>query len=109
MPTMVRASTAALADICICISLTWELHRRKTGFTHTDSMTRTLRMYILNRGVLTTVVQIGLLGAYLGSLNQDTMVWTVFHCVGCKSTSSQSLGRHQRHLMALTSQSMSTP
>ncbi|TFY65356.1 hypothetical protein EVJ58_g2033 [Rhodofomes roseus] len=55
-----------------------------TGFKRTDSVLQKLTIYIIHRGILTTVLQIALLGTYLGSIYQTKLIWAIFHCAGGK-------------------------
>ncbi|EPS97875.1 hypothetical protein FOMPIDRAFT_89611 [Fomitopsis schrenkii] len=70
-PTTINSTTAAAADIYICVLLWWALRSRITGFRNTDSLIRKLAGYIVTRGILTTIVQIALvITFYLDDLDK---------------------------------------
>ncbi|KAH9926038.1 uncharacterized protein B0H18DRAFT_360826 [Fomitopsis serialis] len=84
VPSAVNNCAAAGADICICAALWWTLRSRMTGFKHTDNLIKTLTVYIVNRGILTTVIQIVNLGMFLSSIAPSTLTWFIFNCAGVK-------------------------
>ncbi|KAH9926030.1 uncharacterized protein B0H18DRAFT_360518 [Fomitopsis serialis] len=84
VPSAINNCAAAGADVCICIALCWMLRSRMTGFKNTDNVIRTLTVYIVNRGILTTVIQIVNLGMFLSSIAPSTLTWFIFNCAGVK-------------------------
>ncbi|KAH9963661.1 hypothetical protein BJV74DRAFT_890465 [Russula compacta] len=48
--------SGASADILIALSMCWCLYRNRTGFARTDSMIKTLMIYIISTGTLTSVL-----------------------------------------------------
>ncbi|KAH9838611.1 uncharacterized protein C8Q71DRAFT_538394 [Rhodofomes roseus] len=84
VPNTFKISAAALADIYISFALCWTLRSRMTGFKRTDNILQKLAVCMIHRGVLTTVIQIALMAAYLNSINQTKMTWVIFHCAGGK-------------------------
>ncbi|KAH9934312.1 uncharacterized protein B0H18DRAFT_980879, partial [Fomitopsis serialis] len=55
-------------------------------------MIGTLTTYIVNRGILSAVIQIALCATYLVSIKQNGMVWLIFHCAGVKIYTNSLLG-----------------
>jgi len=49
----------------------------------TETLVRTLTTYVVNRGILTTIMQIGQFITYV-SLPDTVLVWAVFHFPGSK-------------------------
>ncbi|KAH9834505.1 uncharacterized protein C8Q71DRAFT_145211 [Rhodofomes roseus] len=90
-PTAIRVCAAAVADVYLCIALTLALRNRMTGFKHTDSLIQTLTAYVVNRGILTTTMQIVLLGTYMSSIKHNGLIWAIFHCAGAKVYSTSML------------------
>ncbi|EPT01065.1 hypothetical protein FOMPIDRAFT_1049054 [Fomitopsis schrenkii] len=82
--TTSRVWTAAAADICITVVLCWALSKKKTGFKQSDRMINTLITYIINRGVLSAMVQIALCATFIASIKQNKMLWVIFHTAGGK-------------------------
>ncbi|KAH9934286.1 uncharacterized protein B0H18DRAFT_980543 [Fomitopsis serialis] len=82
--TTSRVWSDAVADVCICIALSWLLRKKKTGIRETDNMIGKLVTSIINRGILSMIVQIVLCGTYVSSIKQNALVWMVPHCAGCK-------------------------
>ncbi|KAH9841075.1 uncharacterized protein C8Q71DRAFT_437647 [Rhodofomes roseus] len=84
IPASLQTVSASVADIYITTSLTLILRGERTGFKHTENLIRKLTTYAINRGVLTTALQIGQLITYV-SLPDTTFVWAIFHFVGGKA------------------------
>ncbi|KAH9927667.1 uncharacterized protein B0H18DRAFT_283759 [Fomitopsis serialis] len=59
--------TGVVADILITVSLVWHLHRRKSGFSSTDSLVNQIIRLTVQTGVLTTTWAILDLALYLAS------------------------------------------
>ncbi|KZT65770.1 hypothetical protein DAEQUDRAFT_731067 [Daedalea quercina L-15889] len=84
VPTLTKVWSAAAADVYICVVLSWLLYQKRTGLRHTDNMIQRLIAYIVHRGILSTVAQIGLCATYLVSLRGGELIWVAFHCAGGK-------------------------
>ncbi|KAH9834536.1 uncharacterized protein C8Q71DRAFT_146499 [Rhodofomes roseus] len=93
---------AALADLCICVSLCWTLRGRLSGFewSRTDNMIRVLASYIVNRGILLTAMQIVNLGVFLYSVKPASLLWFPFNCIEVKLyiNSMMAVLNARRHL-----------
>ncbi|KAI0721762.1 hypothetical protein C8Q72DRAFT_897375 [Fomitopsis betulina] len=63
--------TGVVADVLIAVSLVWHLHRRKSGFSETDSIVNKIILLTVQTGVLTTTWAITGLTFYLAS-DRDT-------------------------------------
>ncbi|KAH9933507.1 uncharacterized protein B0H18DRAFT_984122 [Fomitopsis serialis] len=82
--TSSRVLTDVVADVYICVALSWTLHKRKTGIKKTDNIISKLTTYTINRGILSMLVQIVLCGTYVGFTKQSALIWMIPHCAGCK-------------------------
>ncbi|PCH40781.1 hypothetical protein WOLCODRAFT_143220 [Wolfiporia cocos MD-104 SS10] len=74
---------ATVTDLYITISLTLILRGHRTGFRNTEAMINKLTVYIINRGILTTLIPIGQTIAYTTAPVQVT-AWAAFHVPGSK-------------------------
>jgi len=83
IPAALQTVSASVADIMITVSLTLILRGERTGFKNTETLVRTLTTYVVNRGILTTIMQIGQFITYV-SLPDTVLVWAVFHFPGSK-------------------------
>ncbi|KAH9840603.1 uncharacterized protein C8Q71DRAFT_854481 [Rhodofomes roseus] len=70
-------ATGVVADLLITISLVWHLHRRKSGFSETDSLVNRIILFTVQTGVLTTTWAIIDLALYLAS-TRDTHLFFNF-------------------------------
>ncbi|EPS94465.1 hypothetical protein FOMPIDRAFT_1026197 [Fomitopsis schrenkii] len=84
IPASLQTVSASVTDIYITVALTLVLRGERTGFKHTETLIRKLITYAINRGALTTALQIGQFLTYV-SLPDTTFVWAIFHFVGCKA------------------------
>ncbi|KAH9934264.1 uncharacterized protein B0H18DRAFT_1115000 [Fomitopsis serialis] len=84
IPASLQTVAASVADIYITTSLTFILRGERTGFKHTETLIRKLTTYAINRGALTTALQIGQFFTYV-LLPETSFVWAIFHFVGCKA------------------------
>ncbi|KZT68422.1 hypothetical protein DAEQUDRAFT_334507 [Daedalea quercina L-15889] len=84
VPGLIKNVSAIIADVCICTALIYTLHRRKTGIRQTDGIVQTLVVYIINRALLTLILQIVLLAAFIISAVRSTMFWAIFNSPTCK-------------------------
>ncbi|KAK0434544.1 uncharacterized protein EV420DRAFT_1653918 [Desarmillaria tabescens] len=69
--------SAALADILITIALSWNLSRSRTGIPRTNNVIQKMLTYIINRGLLVTVIQTLTLIMY--SVEQTNLHWMPTH------------------------------
>lgn len=74
----VQPITASMADIFISVCLCLALNKENTGLRHTDTLIQRLMIYVINRGILTTVLQLGQAVTYVSS-SQRGYYWTLFH------------------------------
>ncbi|KAI0729015.1 hypothetical protein C8Q72DRAFT_915653 [Fomitopsis betulina] len=84
IPASLQTVTASLTDIYITVSLTLVLRGERTGFKHTETLIRKLITYAINRGALTTILQLGQLFTYV-TQPDTTLIWAVFHFLGGKA------------------------
>ncbi|KZT65778.1 hypothetical protein DAEQUDRAFT_759178 [Daedalea quercina L-15889] len=84
MPIVVKVWSAAVADVYICLALTWVLYKKRTGLKQTDNILYRLITYVVNRGILSTVAQICLCATYLAFAKQDNLIWVIFYEGGGK-------------------------
>lgn len=78
VPASVQPVTASVTDVCITVCLCWALHNENTGLNRTDTLVRKLMVYAINRGILTSVIQVGQAVAYLAA-NTTLFYWSMFH------------------------------
>ncbi|EED79653.1 predicted protein [Postia placenta Mad-698-R] len=81
----VQPVTASVTDVCITVCLCWALHNENTGLNRTDTLVRKLMVYAINRGILTSVIQVGQAVAYLAA-NTTLFYWSMFHFPGSKGS-----------------------
>jgi len=62
--TFLALITASVVDVFIAVSLCFTLARLRTGFEKTDSMLKSLMLYVLNTGVLTSLCSLTALSLY---------------------------------------------
>jgi len=62
--TFLALVTASVVDILIAASLCFTLARLRTGFERTDSMIKSLMLYVINTGVLTSLFSLTALSLY---------------------------------------------
>ncbi|KIM90319.1 hypothetical protein PILCRDRAFT_812062 [Piloderma croceum F 1598] len=62
--TFLALVTASVVDILIAASLCFTLARLRTGFERTDSMIKSLMLYVINTGVLTSLCSLTALSLY---------------------------------------------
>lgn len=79
----IQPFTASVSDVFITVMLCWVLHNENTGLAHTDSLLRTLMIYAINRGILTTALQVGQAVSFVAS-SPDAFYWSLFHFPGSK-------------------------
>ncbi|OSX58569.1 hypothetical protein POSPLADRAFT_1152738 [Postia placenta MAD-698-R-SB12] len=79
----IQPFTASVTDVCITVMLCWVLHTENNGLAYTNSLLRTLMIYAIGRGILTTALQIGQAVSYVAS-SPDAFYWSMFHFPGSK-------------------------
>ncbi|EIM81689.1 uncharacterized protein STEHIDRAFT_125199 [Stereum hirsutum FP-91666 SS1] len=65
--------SAAVADMLIAVTMCWYLYQSRTGFPSTDSMIKTLMLYSLNTGLLTSLIALSCVITY--AVMPLTFVW----------------------------------
>ncbi|KAF9564489.1 hypothetical protein CPC08DRAFT_247401 [Agrocybe pediades] len=65
VPSILRLSSAAVCDTAIAVSLTYFLHKKRTGFKKTDEMINYLILFSINSGLLLSAISIASLITYL--------------------------------------------
>ncbi|OBZ70136.1 hypothetical protein A0H81_09814 [Grifola frondosa] len=100
IPASVQQVASIIADAYISISLCLILRDRHTGFKQTNTLLSKLATYAINRGLLTSTIQLLHLLTYLGTLGQVVMIWMVFHVPGSKVYANSLLAvlNVRRHL-----------
>ncbi|KZT12289.1 uncharacterized protein LAESUDRAFT_754766 [Laetiporus sulphureus 93-53] len=84
IPASLQTVSASVTDIYITLSLTLILRGERTGFKHTETLVHKLTVYAINRGIVTTLLQIFQLCTYV-SLPDTYFVWAIFHFPGSKA------------------------
>ncbi|PCH40578.1 hypothetical protein WOLCODRAFT_162432 [Wolfiporia cocos MD-104 SS10] len=83
IPAALQTVSASVTDVYITMSLTLVLRSERASFKGTETLIRKLTTFAINRGILTTAMQIGQFLTYV-SLPDTIMVWAVFHFAGSK-------------------------
>ncbi|KZT01351.1 uncharacterized protein LAESUDRAFT_752728 [Laetiporus sulphureus 93-53] len=78
-----QVSSASLTDICITIASTHALSRHNTGFMGTRDLIHNLQVLVINRGVLTTLIQTIQMIIYI-SLPKNVLYWVLLQLPGSK-------------------------
>ncbi|EPS95718.1 hypothetical protein FOMPIDRAFT_1019310 [Fomitopsis schrenkii] len=76
---------AAIADIYITVALTMLLRREKSEFKRTSSILRKLTVHIINRGVLTAILQ-SLQAILFAAYRSNGFYWSLFAFPGTRGT-----------------------
>ncbi|KAH9841657.1 uncharacterized protein C8Q71DRAFT_738088 [Rhodofomes roseus] len=76
--------SASVVDIYITVTLCWHLRRMRSGLQRTDTLVRRLVVYAVDRGILTTTMQLLSLITYLPLAEKPVYLWTVFHLPASK-------------------------
>ncbi|PCH41014.1 hypothetical protein WOLCODRAFT_151055 [Wolfiporia cocos MD-104 SS10] len=84
-PTTLQTIFASVADICITVFMCWYFmnNAREPGLKQTKSLLRTLTVYTINRGLLTTTLQI-LQAVTFTAYKEVVFYWLLFHFPGSK-------------------------
>ncbi|CCM06534.1 uncharacterized protein FIBRA_08807 [Fibroporia radiculosa] len=75
---MTQPMASSTADICIMITLIWTLHKEKTDFKQTNGIIQKITIYVINRGILTAMLQIAHAISYVAA-NKGDLYWAIFH------------------------------
>jgi len=67
----------ALADLLIAASMCWSLYRWRTGFARTDSIIMTLMTYIVNSGLLVSVLAVAVIINFV--VSPASMIWAAIY------------------------------
>lgn len=81
--SFVQPLLAAIADIYITVALSLILRRERNAFKRTSTILRKLTVYIINRGVLTAVLQ-SLQAILFASYRSDGFYWSLFAFPGTR-------------------------
>ncbi|TFY60347.1 hypothetical protein EVJ58_g5204 [Rhodofomes roseus] len=81
--SFVQPLLAAIADIYITVALSLLLRRERSEFRRTSSLLRKLTIYIINRGVLTAVMQ-SLQAILFASYRSNGFYWSLFAFPGTR-------------------------
>ncbi|CCM03438.1 uncharacterized protein FIBRA_05571 [Fibroporia radiculosa] len=77
----IQPVTASVVDVYITLVLIWILRKERIGFRNNESVVRRLIFFIVNRGILTALVQTGQATAYLAA-STNVLYWSIFHFPG---------------------------
>ncbi|EPS94427.1 hypothetical protein FOMPIDRAFT_1134403, partial [Fomitopsis schrenkii] len=79
----IQTLAASVVDLCITICLTYIFHEHQGGLKRTNSIIHKLTIYVINRGVLTMVVEVTQFIVYV-SLPYTEQYWSILHFPGSK-------------------------
>ncbi|KAH9929259.1 uncharacterized protein B0H18DRAFT_1117603 [Fomitopsis serialis] len=82
IPAYLQTIAACITDVFITVSLCWILRGKRTGLAQSESRIWWLTFSMVNRGVLTAVLQIVVLVTYAALENSNVLLWLVFHFPG---------------------------
>ncbi|KAH9840890.1 uncharacterized protein C8Q71DRAFT_889957 [Rhodofomes roseus] len=82
IPAYLQTIAACVTDVFITIALCWILRGKRTGLAQSESRIWWLTFSMVNRGVLTAVLQIVVLVTYAALENSNVLLWLVFHFPG---------------------------
>ncbi|EPS97940.1 hypothetical protein FOMPIDRAFT_89665 [Fomitopsis schrenkii] len=82
IPGIIQPLAAALTDVYIAVSLCWILDRARTGLRGTEGLVAKLSIYAINRGILTSTIQILQLATYLSDIAHGTFLVDIFSIPG---------------------------
>ncbi|KZT63259.1 hypothetical protein DAEQUDRAFT_770768 [Daedalea quercina L-15889] len=85
VPASVQTVTSFAADVFIAVALSVVLHDKRTAFAGTSSLITKLVMYVLNRGILTALIQLVEFTTYISlKSGPNKLVFIVFYFPGTK-------------------------
>ncbi|KAH9928743.1 uncharacterized protein B0H18DRAFT_1000425 [Fomitopsis serialis] len=82
IPAYLQTIAACITDVFITVSLCWILRGNRTGLAQSESRIWWLTFSMVNRGVLTAVLQVVVLVTYAALENSNVLLWLVFHFPG---------------------------
>jgi len=65
VPSILRLGSAAICDTAIAASLSYFLHKKRTGFKRSDEIINYLIVFSINSGLATSLISVGSLITYL--------------------------------------------
>ncbi|KZT00173.1 uncharacterized protein LAESUDRAFT_732499 [Laetiporus sulphureus 93-53] len=80
---IVQITTASVVDIFISATLTWVLNGGRSGVGYTEKLIRKLTVHVINRGMLTAVIQVMTLVMFV-AFPKNAVYWSIFHFPGSK-------------------------
>lgn len=83
IPSSMQTISSSLTDVIITVTLVITLRGKRTGFVRTETFITKLIVFVSNRGVLTTILQIAQFITYQ-SFSDDVLIWFVFHALSGK-------------------------
>lgn len=83
IPIALQTVSASIADVFLTATLTLALRKGRTGFRHTEALIHTLSVFVINRGILTTILQFTQFLTYI-CLPATDLAWALVHFPGCK-------------------------
>ncbi|KAI0731475.1 hypothetical protein C8Q72DRAFT_822656 [Fomitopsis betulina] len=82
VPAYLQTIAACITDVFITASLCWILRGKRTGLAQSESRIWWLTFSMVNRGVLTAILQIVVLVTYAALQQSNVLLWLVFHFPG---------------------------
>ncbi|KZT66075.1 hypothetical protein DAEQUDRAFT_768329 [Daedalea quercina L-15889] len=82
IPSYLQTIAACITDVFITVSLCWILRGKRTGLAQSESRIWWLTFSMVNRGILTAILQIVVLATYAALENSNVLLWLVFHFPG---------------------------
>ncbi|EPS95726.1 hypothetical protein FOMPIDRAFT_1025640 [Fomitopsis schrenkii] len=82
IPAYLQTIAACITDVFITISLCWILRGKRTGLAQSESRIWWLTFSMVNRGILTAILQIVVLVTYAALQQSNVLLWLVFHFPG---------------------------
>lgn len=76
IPSILRLSSAAICDTAIAASLSYFLHKKRTGFKRSDEIINYLIVFSINSGLATSLISVASLITYLTA--QKLWIYTAF-------------------------------
>ncbi|OBZ68825.1 hypothetical protein A0H81_11229 [Grifola frondosa] len=84
VPASIQQVASIVCDAYITISLCLVLRETRTGFKKTNMLLNKLTMYAMNRGMLTSTIQLCHFVLYIATVGKIDLLWMVFHIPGNK-------------------------
>ncbi|KAI0919655.1 hypothetical protein AcV5_001662 [Taiwanofungus camphoratus] len=101
----VQTVTAFVADVYITTCLCLILQAERTGYSRTENVIHKLTLYVVNRGILTSLFQLLHLATYMATRRKSSLIFMIFHLPGSKAIYVNSLLAvlNARHVVMTTS------